>query len=68
MPSGCWLAAAVSGLYVVWAYDNAPGLRSTAAPAWPQQTELVRFDSKPVRFEQRLMKIDTLLSTTVTRQ
>ncbi len=37
-----WLTAAVGGLYVVWAYDNAPGLPANAGPVWPANTRLER--------------------------
>jgi hypothetical protein len=42
-----WLAAAAGGLYVVWAYDNAPGLPATAGPEWPQGTALERATDRP---------------------
>jgi hypothetical protein len=42
-----WLAAATGGLYVVWAYDNAPGLPADAGPSWPQSTTLVRATDRP---------------------
>jgi hypothetical protein len=42
-----WFAAATGGLYVVWAYDNAPGLPARAGQAWPQNTRLVRATDRP---------------------
>lgn len=45
--SACWLSVAVSGLYIVWAYDNAPGLAATAGPAWPEHTALTRATDRP---------------------
>jgi hypothetical protein len=43
----CWLSLAVGGLYVVWAYDNSPGLPAQAGPTWPQQTALARATDRP---------------------
>ena len=43
----CWLGAAVGGLYLVWSYDNAPGLPAQAGPAWPEATTLVRATDRP---------------------
>ena len=42
-----WLGGAVTGLYVVWAYDNAPGLAASAPHAWPDRTTLVRASDRP---------------------
>ena len=42
-----WLAAAAGGLYVVWAYDNAPGLPAQAGPTWPRNTALIRATDRP---------------------
>ena len=42
-----WIAAAAGGLYVVWAYDNAPGLPAKAGPVWPQHTALERATDRP---------------------
>jgi hypothetical protein len=42
-----WLGGAGTGLYLVWAYDNAPGLAATAPQAWPPQTTLVRASDRP---------------------
>ena len=30
-----WLACAVGGLFVVWAYENGPGTPATAESEWP---------------------------------
>ena len=35
-----WLGAAVFGLRVVWAYDNAPGVIARAPKQWPAQSAL----------------------------
>ena len=42
-----WLVAVVSGLYVVWAYDNAPGTDATAPTRWPINSMLVPADDRP---------------------
>ncbi len=42
-----WLACAVGGLFVVWAYENGPGVSSTAGPSWPVQTRLVAATDRP---------------------
>jgi hypothetical protein len=42
-----WLATAVGGLYVVWAYENRPGVAATAGPEWPAQTALVAAPDRP---------------------
>ena len=43
----CWLAAAVGGLYVVWAYENGPGVAATAGPQWPAGTTLTAATDRP---------------------
>ena len=42
-----WLAAAVGGLYLVWVYDNAPGLPAKAGPVWPERTTLIPATDRP---------------------
>jgi hypothetical protein len=42
-----WLAAAASGLAVLWAYDNAPGEGASAPAAWPGDTVLARAHDRP---------------------
>ena len=42
-----WLACAVGGLFVVWAYENGPGVSSTAGRSWPVQTRLVAATDRP---------------------
>ena len=42
-----WLMAVVSGLYVVWAYDNAPGTDASAPTRWPINSKLVPADDRP---------------------
>lgn len=37
----CWLAAVGAGLWVVRAYDNAPGVAANAPIRWPAGTQLV---------------------------
>ena len=36
-----WLASAVAGLYVLWTYDNRPGVAATASEQWPTASRLV---------------------------
>jgi len=42
-----WLGCAVTGLYIVWTYDNAPGVAASAPQEWPRQTTLVRASDRP---------------------
>lgn len=42
-----WLACAVAGLYVVWSYENGPGVAAHAADAWPAATRLQRAGDGP---------------------
>jgi hypothetical protein len=42
-----WLATAVGGLYVIWSYDNGPGVSATAGPQWPGNTSLVAAGDRP---------------------
>jgi hypothetical protein len=42
-----WLACAVGGLYVIWAYENGPGAGATAGPQWPGDTTLVAANDRP---------------------
>ena len=42
-----WLTAAVGGLYLTWAYDNAPGVAPVAGPQWPADTLIVRATDRP---------------------
>jgi hypothetical protein len=43
----CWLGAVSTGLYVVRAYDNAPGVSADAPARWPRGTRLVPASSGP---------------------
>jgi hypothetical protein len=36
----CWLLAAVGGLWVIWAYDNTPGIAAMSPERWPDGTRL----------------------------
>jgi hypothetical protein len=45
--AAAWLAAVVSGLYIVWAYDNAPGADANAPSRWPTNARLVPADDRP---------------------
>ncbi|HUQ87333.1 MAG TPA: hypothetical protein VM096_07225 [Vicinamibacterales bacterium] len=42
-----WMASAVGGLYITWAYENGPGPSSTAGPEWPLNTRLVPAGDRP---------------------
>jgi hypothetical protein len=42
-----WLIAVVSGLYVVWAYENKPGADANAPSRWPANTMLARAADRP---------------------
>ena len=42
-----WLVAAAGGLWVVWAYDNRPGVEATPSPDWPSATRLERGTDRP---------------------
>jgi hypothetical protein len=42
-----WLSCAVGGLYVVWAYENRPGVPASAGPEWPRATTLARATDRP---------------------
>ena len=41
-----WLVAAGGGLWVLWAYDNAPGAEATPASRWPTDSRLVRAEDR----------------------
>src|ERR1700722_7114292 len=42
-----WVGGVVSGLSVVWAYDNRPGVSAAAPAHWPVETTLVRATAAP---------------------
>jgi hypothetical protein len=42
-----WLIAAVTGLRVVWAWDNSPGLGATAPTQWPTDSALSLASDRP---------------------
>jgi hypothetical protein len=42
-----WLAAVGSGLWVLWAYDNRPGVSADAPGRWPVETALKRSSDRP---------------------
>src|SRR4051794_13044274 len=42
-----WLAAVSSGLWIVWAYENAPGARAHAPETWPAASALVPAHDRP---------------------
>jgi hypothetical protein len=42
-----WLGAASAGLWILWRYDNTPGIGAQAPDAWPSRTTLVRAADRP---------------------
>jgi hypothetical protein len=42
-----WLVAVASGLYIVWAYDNAPGADANAPTRWPINSMLAPAEDRP---------------------
>jgi hypothetical protein len=42
-----WLCGVASGLYVLWAYDNKPGVSAVAPARWPATSGLVPSTSGP---------------------
>jgi hypothetical protein len=42
-----WLAGVSTGLWVLWAFDNAPGRSANAPARWPSNTPLVRASGQP---------------------
>ena len=42
-----WLATAVSGLRIVWVYDNTPGVLARAPQRWPAASALTRTMGEP---------------------
>jgi hypothetical protein len=42
-----WLAGAVSGLWVLWIYDNTPGMAATTPARWPADTSIARSLEQP---------------------
>lgn len=42
-----WLGAAVSGLWVLWSYENTPGIAATSERRWPADTHLARSTDRP---------------------
>ena len=42
-----WLATVVCGLFMVWSYDNAPGVAAKAPADWPVETILTRATDRP---------------------
>ena len=42
-----WLACAVLGLYVLWSYDNQPGVAATASSKWPSASHLAAASDGP---------------------
>jgi hypothetical protein len=47
LAASIWLGGAAAGLYIVWTYDNAPGLAASAPQEWPRETTLVRASDRP---------------------
>jgi hypothetical protein len=42
-----WITCAIGGLYMVWAYDNTPGVPATPQAEWPGASRLARADDRP---------------------
>jgi hypothetical protein len=42
-----WLAVVGTGLWMLWAYDNQPGVNASAPARWPAQTALARSTTGP---------------------
>ena len=42
-----WMTCAVGGLYIVWAYENGPGVPAHAGPSWPDDTILTAASDRP---------------------
>jgi hypothetical protein len=42
-----WLGGAITGLWVVWAYDNTPGTAAVPHKHWPSDTKLARSRTQP---------------------
>jgi hypothetical protein len=42
-----WLVAVVTGLWILWAFDNAPGVSARAPARWPADSPLSRAAGRP---------------------
>lgn len=42
-----WFGVAIVGLFVVWSYDNTPGVAASAPAGWPAETILARATDRP---------------------
>jgi hypothetical protein len=42
-----WITCAIGGLYMVWAYDNTPGMPATPQAEWPRASRLARATNRP---------------------
>jgi hypothetical protein len=42
-----WLASAVGGLYITWAYENGPGVSAAPGPQWPGGSSLIAATERP---------------------
>jgi hypothetical protein len=47
MLAALWVACAIGGLYVVWSYENGPGVPATAGESWPAHTALTPAVDRP---------------------
>jgi hypothetical protein len=45
--AAAWFAVAVSGLYVLWSYENGAGAPATASEQWPSASQLVAATDRP---------------------
>jgi hypothetical protein len=43
----CWLLFATGGLWVIWSYDNTPGVAANSPSRWPEGTRLQRASEGP---------------------
>jgi hypothetical protein len=42
-----WLACAIGGLYIVWSYENGPGVPANAEAQWPVDSTLAAATDRP---------------------
>jgi hypothetical protein len=42
-----WMLSAVAGMWVLWSYENAPGVSANSAARWPAETQLQLASDRP---------------------
>jgi hypothetical protein len=42
-----WLAGAIAGLWVLWSYENTPGVIASSRQHWPAEATLIRATDRP---------------------